>query len=188
MVVRIDIRTKDKWREWLEKNHLKENKVEVVVHKKHTGKPSLTHKEFLDEAICFGWIDTTIKRIDDNTFIRTFCRRNDKSRWSENTLRYAKDLFREGKMSSEGIKRYKEGLQRPVHDEGIPKNPDMPIDVKNFADAKSLKAIEALPHSLKRMMYRMILRAKLPETKKKRVKMLIEMAQERQRKNSHTYL
>ena len=54
------------FRKWLEKNHLNEKKVNVVLFKKHTGKKSPSHRELMEEAICFGWIDTTVKRIDEN--------------------------------------------------------------------------------------------------------------------------
>ena len=101
-----------KWRKWLEKNHLKKNKVGIILYKKHTGKPFITQREAMDEGICFGWIDTLIKRLDDKKFIRYFVRRGDKAMWSENTLRRAKCLLKAGRMSPVGILRYKEGLRK----------------------------------------------------------------------------
>ena len=172
---RIYAGTQKDWRTWLEKNHLTEKKVGVIVHKKHTGKPTLSHREYMNEAICFGWIDTTIKRLDEDTFLRYFARRNDKSRWSDNTLSYAKQLLAEGRMAPEGIRRYNEGRSRKTHDHGIPKNPDMPEELK--ADLKknmrAQKAFLLLAPSIKRLLYRMILRAKLPETREKRVRVAI---------------
>src|SRR3989338_778451 len=172
---RIYAGTQKDWRTWLEKNHLTEKKVGVIVHKKHTGKPTLSHREYMNEAICFGWIDTTIKRIDENTFLRYFARRNDKSKWSENTLSYAKELLATGRMSLEGIKRYKEGLQRKTHDYGIPKNPKMPRDLKQaLEEENALKQFTYLTKSAKRMHLRWLLRAKLPKTRKKRIKEIIK--------------
>ena len=63
-VKQIYFPTRDAWRNWLKKNHLSKRKIAVIVYKKHTGKPSPNHKELMEEAICFGWIDTTIKRFD----------------------------------------------------------------------------------------------------------------------------
>ena len=108
----IYVRNREEWREWLKRNHLKESKVAIVIYKKHTGKPSLSQRESMEEAICFGWIDTTVKRLDEDRYIRNFSRRTANSRWSRNTRRYARDMMKEGKMSPEGMRRYKEGLAR----------------------------------------------------------------------------
>ena len=64
--------TREEWREWLRKNHKKERRVYLISYKKHTGKSSVSHREALEEAICFGWIDTTVKRLDDEKYKRTF--------------------------------------------------------------------------------------------------------------------
>lgn len=107
-----EIFNKEEFRTWLIQNHDKENKVELIMHKKHTKKASPSHRELLDEAICFGWVDTTIKRLDEDRFIRTFVRRTKNSRWSENTLKYARKLIREKRMTSSGLSFYKEGLRK----------------------------------------------------------------------------
>lgn len=111
------------FKKWLKKNHKKEKKVSVIVHKKHTGKPFPTHRELMEEAICYGWIDTTIRRLDEERYIRDFTKRNKNSKWSKNTLSYAKRLIEEGKMSPEGLKFYELGSKKLPHDHGIPKNP-----------------------------------------------------------------
>jgi len=167
---------RDAWRDWLEKNHLSEKKVAVIVYKKHTGKPSLNQKELMEEAICFGWIDTTIKKLDHEKYLRYFVRRSNKGKWSKNTLGYARDLIKKGKMSSEGIKRYKEGLKRRPHDEGIPKNPRVPQYLREEIE-KDMGAKEnfmKIAPSYKRMLLRWLLRAKLQETKERRMKIIIQ--------------
>jgi len=93
---KIKIFSKEEFRNWLQKNHVKENKVSVVLHKKHTGKPSPTHRELIEEAICFGWIDTILRRVDENRNNRRHSKRTKNSRWSDNTLSYAKKLLEEG--------------------------------------------------------------------------------------------
>ena len=76
----------DDWRNWLEKNHLKEEKVLLIKNKKHTGKPIIHNKDSMKTAICFGWIDTTVKRIDEDRYAITYVKRNKNSKWSINTL------------------------------------------------------------------------------------------------------
>ena len=164
------------FRKWLEKNHDKETKVSIILHKRHTGKPAPTHRELIEEAICFGWIDTIIKKLDDERYLRHFSRRNSKSTWSNNTLGYAKKLIKEGKMTPDGLKFYKLGLKKPTHDDGIPKNPTMPLELKNAlsTDTKAKNIFDTFPPSKKKMLYRWILRAKLPETRNKRVNTIIK--------------
>jgi len=171
-------KNRKEWRNWLSKNHKKEKKIALLKYKKHTGKPSLSHKESMEEAICFGWIDTTIKKLDDERYIRRFTRRTDKSRWSNNTLSYAKSLIKEGKMGPEGLKRYKEGLKKPVIDHGLGKNPDVPkellkeLNKKNNIELK--EKFEKLPPSSRRSFIIWVIRAKQSSTKEKRVLRIIE--------------
>jgi len=163
------------WREWLIKNHLKEKKVKLISYKKHTGKPFISHRDAMREAIAFGWIDTTIKRLDDEKYIRSFVRRGDKANWSKNTLRYGKVLFEAGRMSEHGILRYKQGLKKRPHDYGIPDKPNMPLELRKELE-KNKKAKEnfnSVSPSTKTMLYRSILRAKTPETKMKRIREII---------------
>jgi uncharacterized protein YdeI (YjbR/CyaY-like superfamily) len=174
----ITVYTRNEFRKWLIKNHKKESKVLVIVHKRHTGKPAPTHRELLEEAICFGWIDTTIKRLDEDTFARNFSKRGPKSRWSDNTLSYAKKLLADGRMSPQGIDFYKQGTTRPVHDHGIPKNPEMPDELKKALskNPSAKDTFEKYSPSVKRMLYRWILRAKLPPTRAKRIGGIVERA------------
>ena len=171
------------FRAWLKKNHAKEHKVAIILHKRHTGETAPTHRELMDEAICFGWIDTTIKRLDEDTFLRHFSRRNGGSKWSDNTLSYAKKLIKEGRMTKAGLHFYNAGRKKPTHDHGIPKNPDMPVELKKALakDAKAKKHVEALPPSMKRMLYRWILRGKQSATREKRVKSIIASARAEKR-------
>jgi hypothetical protein len=66
----------------------------------------------LNIAICYGWIDTVVRRIDDDCFERRFVKRGDNATWSTNTLSYAKELYEAGEMKEFGIQRYQEGLKR----------------------------------------------------------------------------
>ncbi len=134
----------------------------------------------MKEAIRFGWIDTTIKKLDENQYIRNFRRRTDKSNWSENTLKYAKELNEQDKLSPEGLKRYSEGLKKPILGYGIPKNPETPDYVKKEVEINNLQyKFNNLPKSIKRMHLRMIISAKLPETKNKRVQIFINFLKNR---------
>ncbi len=174
----IHVFSRNDFRKWLMKNHDRERKVSVIIYKKHTGRLSPSHRELMGEAICFGWIDTTIKRMDEERYIRNFSRRNKNSRWSDNTIRYGKELIKKGKMTPEGLKFYKEGLKKPTHDQGIPKNPDMPSELKNALDKykEAKKNFKNFSASSKKMIYRWILRGKREETRAKRVDLIVQGA------------
>ncbi len=174
--IHVHCSTIEQWHNWLKENHLKENSVALIINKKHTGKGTISHLDAMKEAICFGWIDTTIKRLDENQYIRHFRRRTDKSTWSDNTLRYAKDRLEQKLLHPEGLKRYQEGLSKPTLDHGIPKNPNTPKDVKQEVEINKLtKEFKKLAKSQKRMYLRMILRAKTPQTRKARINQLISI-------------
>jgi uncharacterized protein YdeI (YjbR/CyaY-like superfamily) len=163
---------------WLKVHHESEDKMKVLVHKKHTGKSSPSHRELIEEAIAYGWIDTTIKRIDDDTYLRHFSKRNKNSKWSDNTLRYALKVIQEGRMTEQGMFFYEQGRNKETHDHGIPKDPDMPPDLKHaLAKDKDAQAVmDAIAPSKQRTLFRWILRAKLPSTKEKRVKQIVDCA------------
>ncbi len=169
--ITIHCKSLEEWHEWLKENHLKEKSVAIIVNKKHTGMGTISHLDSMKEAICFGWIDTTLKRLDENQYVRNFRRRTDKSTWSDNTLRYAKELLEQGRLSPEGLKRYKEGLSKPTLDHGIPKNPETPKDLKEELknNKEAEKNFNNLAPSHKRTYLRWIIKAKLPETRKKRI-------------------
>lgn len=171
--------TKSDFRKWLRRHHKSEGKVCVIVHKRHTGKPAPTHNELMREAICFGWIDTTIKKINEDTFARYFVKRNQNSRWSDNTIRYGKELIEQGRMMPQGLHFFNLGLAKPTHDHGVPKNPDIPKDLK-LAIAKNKNAsrnFKGWRPSTKRMLYRWILSAKQVKTRESRVSRVLSMAE-----------
>ena len=175
--------TRAAWRNWLKKNHLSKRKIAVIIYKKHTGKHSPNHKELMEEAICFGWIDTTIKKLDHEKYLRNFVRRNNKGKWSKNTLSYGKELLKKGRMSLFGIKMYKEGLAKKPHDHGIPNNPRVPKYIKKELENEQLanQNFKKIAPSYKITLLRWLLRAKLEETKKKRIKIIIQSLKKKEK-------
>jgi len=177
-MIEIIVFKKEDFRKWLAKNHDNESKVSVIVHKKHTGKESPSHRELMNEAICFGWIDTTINRLDEDRYIRNFSKRTKNSKWSDNTISYGKELIEQGRMTPAGLKFYEEGLKKPTNDAGIPRNPPMPEELRMILD-KNPRAKENFNNfspSIKKMNYRWILRGKREETRTKRINLIVESA------------
>ncbi len=179
--------TVKEWRKWLVDNHEKESKMEVIRYKKHTGKPSPSHLELMHEAICFGWIDTTVKRLDYEKYLINFAKRTDRSRWSSNTLSYGKKMITLGKMHAAGLKRYKEGLKKPTIDSEVSKNPQVTSDLKEelLKNVGAWENFEKFAPSYRRTWLRWLERAKILETRKKRINVIVKRALEKNGKWSN---
>jgi uncharacterized protein YdeI (YjbR/CyaY-like superfamily) len=88
---------------WLEKNHDKASEIWVGFHKKSSGKPSITWPESVDEALCFGWIDSVRRSVNDTSYTNRFTKRKARSTWSAVNIRRAKELISLGRMQPAGI-------------------------------------------------------------------------------------
>jgi uncharacterized protein YdeI (YjbR/CyaY-like superfamily) len=170
-------RTLDQWREWLARHHASEPEIWLVFHKSHTGAASIDYKEALDEALCFGWIDSLVKRLDDRRYARKFTPRRPDSRWSAmNRKRYA-ELETEGRLKPPGI-------ERPPTDRGYgPRPPRLAMPSKLPAYIQSalrhhptaLRHFEALAPEQRRRYFAWIESAKREETKRRRLEEAIRL-------------
>lgn len=97
------ITDKKDWRDWLTKNHDTEKEIWLVYYKKGSGKPSLPYNDAVDEALCFGWIDSTIKKIDEESRAQRFTPRQPKSPLSEMNKERVRRLVKAGKMTPTGL-------------------------------------------------------------------------------------
>jgi uncharacterized protein YdeI (YjbR/CyaY-like superfamily) len=95
--------TADEFRAWLEENHETATELEVVFYKKHTGKPSMTWSESVDEALCFGWIDGVRRRRDDESYTIRFTPRRPGSNWSRVNVEKVARLREAGRMRPAGL-------------------------------------------------------------------------------------
>ncbi len=91
-----------------------ESEVWLIFHKKHTGKPSVAYKDALDEALCYGWIDSLIKRIDDDRYARKFTPRKPDSNWSSINVKRYNELKAAKRLAPPGLERSPKG--RPIVD------------------------------------------------------------------------
>lgn len=100
----LEVRSKDEWRDWLAQHHDSDSEVWLVF-RKRPARPSVAYGDALDEALCFGWIDSLIKRLDDDRYARKFTPRRPDSRWSTaNRQRYAR-LEASGRLKPPGLRR-----------------------------------------------------------------------------------
>lgn len=160
------------WRAWLEENHAREREVWLVYYKKHTGRPRIPYEHAVEEALCFGWIDSTARRIDEESYMQKFTPRRDKSNWCESNVLRARRLISEGRMTKAGLDAIAEGA---LDKKFAPKPKSKEVEVPRFvSDAlkKTPKAWEnfnALAPSYRREYVNWITQAKREETRERRL-------------------
>jgi len=106
----IYLPTLKKWHEWLEQNHDSVKEIWLIFYKKHTGTISINYENAVEEALCFGWIDSLIKRIDSERYARKFTPRTNFSKWSDINIERMKKLIRDGRMRPEGLAKISEKI------------------------------------------------------------------------------
>jgi uncharacterized protein YdeI (YjbR/CyaY-like superfamily) len=108
---------REDWRKWLMENYAKEKEIWLIYPKKGSGKPRILYNDAVEEALCFGWIDSTAKRIDEASYAQRFSPRNPKTPYSEANKQRLRKLFAEGKVIlsvQESIKNWiTEGFEVP---------------------------------------------------------------------------
>jgi uncharacterized protein YdeI (YjbR/CyaY-like superfamily) len=171
------VRTIDQWRDWLDEHHASESEVWLVFHRLHTGFASIDYKDALDEALCFGWVDSLVKRLDDRRYARKFTPRRPDSRWSTTNRKRYEALKASGRLKPAGIK-------RAPTDRGYGPRParlPMPSRLPPYIHAALRKHpaasrhFEALAVSQRRRYLGWIESAKREETKLRRLKEAIRL-------------
>ncbi len=106
------LKTLQEWRSWLQSNYDKETEVWLIFFKKDSGEPSLDYESAVEEALCFGWVDSIIKKIDESKFARKFTPRKDSSKWSAINKKRIEKLMTSGRMTPAGLSKIKAAQQR----------------------------------------------------------------------------
>ncbi len=182
---KLYVTSRDDWRAWLRKNYDTTKEVWLIYYKKQTGKPSVPYDDSVEEALCFGWIDSTIKKIDDEKFARKFTPRKAGSRWSEANKKRAKRMMKEGRMEEPGLAEIMEAKRggewfkiAPVKKELV-----VPSYVKEALanNNKALENFNNLAKSYKRQYIGWIASAKREETRMRRLAEAIRLLEKNQK-------
>jgi len=86
------------WRDWLQRHYKSEREAWLVYYKKHTGKPRISYNDAVEEALCFGWIDSTVRTIDEDRYAQRFSPRNPKSPYSQANKERLRELVNQGRV------------------------------------------------------------------------------------------
>ena len=182
---RLHVKNRKDWRKWLCDNHQKEKEIWLVYYKKHTGYPRVSYNDAVEEALCFGWIDSIVKTIDDETYMQKFTPRKAKSNWSDSNKKRVAKLIGTGELTAAGLKTIETAKANGCWDRAITstKSVEMPVELENALgvnkDAKDF--FTSLSPSCQRQYMGWIGSAKRPETRQKRAKEAISMLNKKQK-------
>ncbi len=160
------------WRKWLEKNHGKQLGVWLIYYKKSSGKSRVSYDDAVEEALCFGWIDSIMKPLDEEKFMQKFTPRKTKSVWSALNKRRVEKLIADGLMMPAGLTIIETGKQNGSWTKlDHVENYEIPEDLKKVfsKNKKVAKWFHGLaPFKRKQLLYRLA-NAKLTETRARKI-------------------
>ena len=171
------------WRKWLEENHSSEKEIWVIIYKKKSGENGLKYQEAVEEAICFGWIDSKMQSIDAIRFRQRFSPRKKNSIWSRSNKETAEKMIQEEKMAQAGFETINEAKRNGKWDAAY--SSKMPLTVPKDL-AKALKENELawknfknFSNSTKLQYIYWVKSAKKDETRRKRIIEVVKKAKQR---------
>ena len=172
-LITLDVRTREQWRKWLAKHHTSSHGIWLVRHKQHTGVKSMSYEDLVREALCFGWVDSLVKRLDDDRYAIKVTPRKPTSKWSDINRRRWNDLKESGLLRAPGL------AAAPTDNSYAPRPliPELPTYVaKAFkTNLGAWQHFQALAPTHRRNFVVWIHTAKRPETREKRIRESIEL-------------
>ncbi len=170
----LEVRSRQEWRKWLEKNHNLERELWLVFRKGPMANAAFKYTDAIEEALCFGWVDSIVKRLDDERFARKFTPRKADSRWSSLNRRRYEDLKSRGLLAAPGLER------APTNRSGDAPRPSLTkltphIEKRLKSSPHAWKFFESLAPSYRRAYIGWVESAKRNETKEKRLREVVSL-------------
>lgn len=183
-VVSICPASRQEWRAWLQENHVSTQSVWLVYYRKKTGMPTISWSEAVEEALCFGWIDSVKKTLDDERFIQFFCKRKPGSVWSKINKGKVEQLIEAGLMTAAGyesIETARKNGSWTILDEA--EELTIPADLEKAfkAHGHSKDYFLSLSKSVRKSMLQWLVMAKRPETRQRRIDEIATLAARQQK-------
>jgi uncharacterized protein YdeI (YjbR/CyaY-like superfamily) len=162
--------------DWLEENHETETEVYVGYWKKHTGQPSLSWSEAVDQALCFGWIDGKVNRVDEERHMQRFTPRRNGSNWSKINVEKVAKLQEAGLMRPAGLAAFEKRDRGKVGVYSFENDAQLAPDYEARLRANKAAAdyFDSRPPWYRRTAVHLVMSAKREETRERRLEQLIE--------------
>jgi len=175
--------TRDEWRARLSENHDKSKGIWLIFYKKGSGKPRVPYDEAVEEALCFGWIDSTARAIDEASYAQRYSPRNANSEWSELNVSRAERLIKEGRMTTAGLAKYDaQDAALKAKARALDYN-TVPLGLPEALEANpaAVEYYNQITASQRKMFFRWINSAKRADTKENRIKESVELLAQRKK-------
>jgi uncharacterized protein YdeI (YjbR/CyaY-like superfamily) len=173
----LEFQDRNKWRAWLEVNHATKREAWLLIYKKKYQDLGLDLEEAVEEALCFGWIDGTLKSLDERRYALRFSPRTKNSIWSLSNIQRVEKLMSEGRMTDAGMLKVAEAKANGEWDAAIRREQvdSIPQDLENALRERegALSLYKALPASRKKQYIYWLQSAKRAETKQCRIQKIV---------------
>jgi uncharacterized protein YdeI (YjbR/CyaY-like superfamily) len=170
--------TPQEFHAWLEEHHTTATELWMGLYKKGSGRPSITWPEAVDEALCFGWVDSIRRRIDDESFMNRFTPRKPTSNWSAVNISRVQELTKQRRMRAAGLKAFRERRENTTARYSYEQRHLAklePAQERRFrANRKAWDWFQAQPKGYRTNAVYWMASAKKPETRERRLDTLIE--------------
>lgn len=176
--MQVHFEDRESWRAWLDEHHREAREVWLVFDKKHTGRRCITYDAAVEEALCVGWIDSLIKRLDDDRYMRKFTPRTNTSKWSQSNLRRVEELVAAGRMTAVGLAKLNPEVQP------APRTPSRTVEVPGFfeealaGNESAREFFNGLAPSHRRNIIGWVSTAKREETRERRLEEALSLLQQ----------
>jgi uncharacterized protein YdeI (YjbR/CyaY-like superfamily) len=177
----LHVTTRDEWRTWLANHHASETEIWLIYYKKDSGQPRIPYDHAVEEALCFGWVDSIVKKIDDQKFAQKFTPRRDCTKWSTLNIQRVRKLISEGRMTEVGLAKIDLAVldaepqaKRSKDDQDIPRF----IKQALMASPMAWKNFQSLAPSYRTNYIGWIMDAKREETRRRRLREAISLLEQ----------
>ena len=179
-------RNRQAWRNWLQKNHATKQSVWLIMYKKSSGKPTILYNEVVEEALCFGWIDSVPRKRDAESSFLYISIRKAKSGWSALNKKRIEKLIQENRMTTAGLQKI-EAAKKDGSWSALDKIEalEMPAALQKALtrNKKALAHFNGFPSSARKQLFLWVESAKTPVTKEKRITGIVTLAEKNIRTN-----
>jgi uncharacterized protein YdeI (YjbR/CyaY-like superfamily) len=171
-------KNRNEWRTWLDKNHSTKDGLWLIHYKKKSNKKGVSHPDAVEEALCFGWIDSKLKKIDEERFILRYTPRKGRSLWSKINKETAEKMILLGKMTEAGLEKINLAKKQGLWDSAYTskKKERLQADLKKalLSNEIAWKNFNNFANSYRNMYIGWVKNAKTDLTRKKRIKEVVK--------------
>lgn len=170
-------KNREEWRAWLGKNGRSAKEIWLVYYKKGSGRPRVPYDDAVEEALCFGWVDGVVRKMDAERYVQRFSPRRGASQWSELNIRRARKMIRAERMTVHGLAVFDPARKRAPHPTKLPSL----LEQQFKKAAQAWENFQNFPPSYRRMAIAWVASAKKEETRRRRLQQLIDFSAQKKR-------